>query len=78
MDIVRSVNGIKLPIRCYIAQGVYVGSCTYDDVCVILQTLLPDFKPGATCPADLAAFGIGKISKLNEIMFNSTYNEFKN
>jgi len=30
INIVRTVSGIALPIRCYIASGVYVGSCTYD------------------------------------------------
>ena len=30
INIIRTVSGIALPIRCYIAGGVYVGSCTYD------------------------------------------------
>ena len=58
LNIVRSVNGIKLPIRCYIAQGINVGSCTYADICLFLKQVLPEFQP-ATCPPELAPFGIG-------------------
>ena len=58
LKIVRSVGAIALPIRCYLAAGVYVGSCTYDDLCAIVQQLLPDnFRPDI-CPAELAPFGI--------------------
>lgn len=33
----------------YLAAGVYVGSCDYDDLCKIVATLFPSFKP-ETCP----------------------------
>jgi hypothetical protein len=29
LTIVRTVSGIALPIRCYLAAGIEVGSCTY-------------------------------------------------
>ena len=29
INIIRTVSGIALPIRCYIAAGIEVGSCTY-------------------------------------------------
>lgn len=58
LNIVRSVSGVALPIRCYLAAGVYVGSCTYDDICEIVKTLLPDsFNPTACLP-ELASYGI--------------------
>lgn len=57
INIVRSVSGVALPIRCYLASGVYVGSCTYDDICDIVATLLPNFTP-EKCPASLAVYGI--------------------
>ena len=30
INIIRTVSGISLPVRCYVAAGVDVGSCTYD------------------------------------------------
>ncbi len=40
------------------ASGVYVGSCTYDDLCKIIATLVPtSFNPQA-CPPSLAQYGI--------------------
>ena len=75
LNIVRSVSGVALPIRCYIASGVYVGSCTYDDICDIIKSLLPNFTPDS-CPASLAVYGIdcncpfnikaGKVELLSE------------
>ena len=29
INIIRTVSGIALPIRCYIASGIEVRSCTY-------------------------------------------------
>ncbi|CAF1055510.1 unnamed protein product [Brachionus calyciflorus] len=57
LSITRTVSGLKLPIRCYLAAGVYVGSCTYDDMCKVVATLLPSFTP-ETCPPSLADLGI--------------------
>ncbi|CAF0878512.1 unnamed protein product [Rotaria sordida] len=56
LDIVRKVSGIPLPVRCYIVQGEQVGSCTYPDMCALMQRL---FKHDATnCPAQLSPYGI--------------------
>lgn len=63
-NIVRKVSGVNLPIRCYIANGVYVGSCSYDDTCQDIKALLPFFKP-ETCPQFLAVFGIDCYCPLN-------------
>jgi hypothetical protein len=58
LKIVRSVNGLALPIRCYQAAGIFVGSCTYNDLCTIIQNLLPNnFNPNV-CAPELAEFGI--------------------
>ncbi|CAF0767658.1 unnamed protein product [Rotaria sordida] len=57
LKINRAVSGINLPIRCYKVQGIEVGSCTYKDLCAVLKTMLPSFKP-QTCPARMAQFGI--------------------
>ena len=42
----------------YLAAGIYVGSCVYNDLCTIVQQLVPDsFNPTA-CPPELADYGI--------------------
>ena len=57
LNIIRTVSGITLPIKCYLVAGKPVGSCTYASLCELLQDLLDEFQP-ATCPAGLAQFGI--------------------
>lgn len=57
LKINRSVSGINLPIRCYKVDGIEVGSCTYADLCLVLKTMLPSFKPD-TCPKPMAQYGI--------------------
>ena len=56
-NIIRTVSGIALPIRCYQYQGANIGSCTYNDICM-------DFMQGVfgldetNCPPELAEWGI--------------------
>jgi hypothetical protein len=57
LEIIRTVSGIKLPVRCYIVNGNTVGSCTYPDLCTFLQRILKEFQPD-NCPPSLAQFGI--------------------
>ena len=57
LNIIRSVSGIALPVKCYIVNGQNVGSCTYPDLCAFLQSLFDEFKP-ETCPPALAEYGI--------------------
>jgi hypothetical protein len=57
LNIVRTVSGIALPVKCYKVEGVFVGSCDYTDLCVVLQTMLPTFKP-ETCPPGVAQYNI--------------------
>ena len=57
LKIVRTVSNIALPVRCYKVDGVEVGSCDYKDLCLVLKSLLPTFRP-ETCPAPMAQYGI--------------------
>ncbi|CAF4606186.1 unnamed protein product [Rotaria sp. Silwood1] len=57
LKINRAVSGINLPIRCYKVDGMEVGSCTYTDLCRVLQIMLPTFKAD-TCPKPMAQYGI--------------------
>jgi len=59
LNIIRTVSGIPLPVRCYLAGGFHVGSCTYDDICEIIDFLLGSttFNP-ENCAPSLAEFGI--------------------
>ena len=57
LKIVRTVSNIALPVRCYKVEGVEVGSCDYKDLCLVLKSLLPTFKPD-TCPPPMAQYGI--------------------
>lgn len=41
----------------YLAAGVYVGSCSYNDFCSVIRTLFDGFRP-ETCPQQLVDFGI--------------------
>ncbi|UJR36792.1 hypothetical protein I4U23_029505 [Adineta vaga] len=57
LKIVRKVSGITLPVKCYKVDGVEVGSCDYADLCLVLQTMLPSFKP-ETCPPTALNYGV--------------------
>ncbi|CAF1131861.1 unnamed protein product [Adineta steineri] len=57
LKIVRTVAGIALPIKCYKVDGVSVGSCDYEDLCLVLKSLLPSFKP-ETCPPSMLQYNI--------------------
>ena len=37
---------------------MYVGSCVYTDLCKIVEQLLPESFSPATCPPELADYGI--------------------
>ena len=42
--IIRTVSGIALPIRCYLVNGNYIGSCVYPDLCLMLKNYF-NFEP---------------------------------
>lgn len=44
MDITRTTAGLALPIRCYNIPGLAVGSCTYDNFCMVLQSLTENIE----------------------------------
>ena len=39
VSLVRTVATLKLPVSCYLVNGIYVGSCNYDDLCSFAQAL---------------------------------------
>ncbi|UJR33828.1 hypothetical protein I4U23_021252 [Adineta vaga] len=56
LNIIRKVSGIQLPIKCYIVEGEFVGSCSYPDLCGLMKRLIK-YEPGQ-CPENLAQYGI--------------------
>lgn len=66
VTIVRTVVGLSLPIRCYLVNGDYVGSCTFPDLCKSImyitnlnqQNCPQNFKDNGidcTCPFKIPA-----------------------
>lgn len=56
VQIIRTVLGINLPIRCFISNGAYFGSCSFPDLCGSMMTLL-GVGP-SNCPPDFMQMGI--------------------
>ncbi|CAF1380425.1 unnamed protein product [Didymodactylos carnosus] len=57
LDIMRTVSGIALPVRCYIVDGKEVGSCTYPDLCALIKELSDTFTL-ESCAEELKPLGI--------------------
>ena len=57
VDIIRTVAGLALPVRCTIVQGFAVGSCSYADACKDVLQDIAEFN-SANCPPELADWGI--------------------
>ena len=65
ISVIRTVSGISLPVRCFLADGHYVGSCTYDDLCDIIRESFryfenvcldeDDDEPYCVCPFNIPA-----------------------
>ncbi|CAF0822523.1 unnamed protein product [Brachionus calyciflorus] len=51
IQIKRTVNGITLPITCYLVNGNQVGSCVYPDLCLLLKSVLGYEQ--SNCPQNL-------------------------
>ncbi|CAF3846366.1 unnamed protein product [Adineta steineri] len=64
LNIIRTVSGIALPVRCYIVNGQNVGSCTYPDICAFIKDLVTDFHPD-TCHPTLIQHGINCVCPFN-------------
>ena len=56
VNIVRTVSGLNLKIQCYLVNGDYVGSCVYNDLCALMNSVL-SLTP-ENCPANLIQNGI--------------------
>ena len=57
IDIIRTVAGLALPVRCVLVQGLYVGSCSYTDLCKNLINEIAGITAD-NCLPDLADWGI--------------------
>ena len=56
-NIIRSISGIALPIRCYMSQNSYIGSCSYADLCKdVFRDILGNTPEN--CNPELAQWGI--------------------
>ena len=58
----------------YLAQGIYVGSCDYPDICKVVAQLLPQFNPN-DCPASVAQYGIDCNCPFKLVSGNIAINE---
>ncbi len=56
VKIKRTVSGLTLDVNCYLVNGNYVGSCNYNDLCLLLNSVL-SLTP-ANCPQSLKDNGI--------------------
>lgn len=56
LTILRTLGGLQLPIRCYLMNGQWVGSCVYPDLCnsIMYVTNLDQ----SSCPANFVANGV--------------------
>ncbi|CAF0893114.1 unnamed protein product [Rotaria sordida] len=81
VDILRTVSGIRLPVRCYIVDGLPVGSCNYtaDEMCKLISnwwpktfglylTSLVSTILGNNCNGFLREIPINQIVTYNEIL----------
>lgn len=56
-SIIRTIAGLALPVRCYIVDNTYVGSCSYADTCTTWLNAIGGFDP-SNCPEVLVNAGI--------------------
>lgn len=40
LNIIRTIAGLSLPVRCTLVNGQYFGSCVYDDLCAFMKGYL--------------------------------------
>jgi hypothetical protein len=57
IDMIRTVAGLALPVRCSIIYGIYYGSCSYGDLCKDIMQDKFEFSP-ENCPPELNELGI--------------------
>lgn len=51
VKILRTVTGVTLPVSCYLVNGNQVGSCVYNDLCGLLNSVLGYNE--SNCPQNL-------------------------
>ncbi|CAF0814879.1 unnamed protein product [Brachionus calyciflorus] len=56
VTITRSITGITLPIRCYLVNGQWVGSCVYPDLCKSIMYVTN--LDSSNCPSNFQSNGV--------------------
>ena len=57
-NMIRTVAGLSLPVRCFVMQGISVGSCSYTDLCKdVFRDILGNTPEN--CPPEFEEWGIG-------------------
>ena len=56
LKITRTVSGITLPLNCILNQGLFVGSCVYNDICDLPKSV--SSLDENNCPTNLVDNGI--------------------
>ena len=70
IKLIRIINGLTLPVDCYLMDGTYVGSCSYNDLCAFTnfifnlnQSKCPEFLINngfdCTCPYNFLGHFLG-------------------
>lgn len=54
LNIIRTISGLALPVRCYLVEDTWMGSCTYYDFC---NTFIGFLDPN-DCPQSFIDAGI--------------------
>ena len=57
LNIIRTIAGLALPIRCTLWQGFSMGSCTYSDICKDFFQDIYNMNQ-SNCPPEFAEWGI--------------------
>lgn len=68
----RTLKNIILNLS-YMFQGVYIGSCIYTDICLLISFLFPQFNPDECLP-EVAQYGIDCTCPLGFSAGNFVYN----
>ena len=56
LDVIRTVAGLTLPVRCVVVQGFSVGSCSYQDLCKDLVQGIFDLNE-SNCIPEFSKYG---------------------
>ena len=56
INIIRTVSGLSLPVRCFQYEGANIGSCSYNDICMDFMQAVFGLDE-SNCPPELAKWG---------------------